>query len=176
MSSKFSLVPIVTRQYATLSDARTGRLRPDDFVVVLGVPLVVAGLAWGLGWSVTIVAELISAIAIITGLLFGLVVFLFQLRLQLGAPGTIERVPPVTIRLIDEMFANVSYAIVIGFVATGVTLVGAALRPDASIPGIQPGIDTFTTGLILGLTTHFLLVLAMCLKRLVSAYGKLAML
>lgn len=174
MSSKFSLVSVVADQYGTLVDAKTGKRRIEDFVVVLGVPGATAALSRYVGWRIEIVGELISAVAIITALLFGLVIFLFQLRIQLGDPERADRIPRSAIRLVDEMFTNVAYAIVVGFVVTGVTLIGAATRvdPAGELP-VQP-IGPTLTCLILGLLIHFLLVLAMCLKRLTSSYRQVA--
>jgi hypothetical protein len=176
VSSKFSLLPVLSRQYGTLTDARTGKPRPEDFAVVLGVPVLI-GIVTGLaGWRISIVGELISAIAIITGLLFGLVIFLFQLRLQLGAPDAATRVPRPVVDLIDQMFANVAYAIVVGFLTTAVTLIGAALREPGKV-GVTAApepMSSLMTALVLALVAHFLLCLAMCLKRLVTAYSRLA--
>lgn len=174
MSSKFSLVPVVTEQYGTLVDSRTGRRRLEDYFVVIGLPIGVAVISMVASWRIAIVGELISAVSIITGLLFALVIFLFQLRLQLGKQETAARIPRPAVKLIDEMFANVCYAIVVGFMVTGVTLVGAATRVNPTGPDPLEPINLALSAAVLALLTHFLLVLAMCLKRLVSAYEKVA--
>lgn len=169
MSSKFSILPVIIDQYSTFTDAHTGRPRFEDYFVVLAIPI---GLgAWSVlsGGTITIVGELISAIAIITSLLFGLVVFIFQLRVQLGAKDVAERVPMSSVQLIDEMFKNVAYAIVIGFAATALLLLGAAVRDES-----EQAISVALSGAIVVLLAHFVLTLAMCLKRLTKAYDRVA--
>lgn len=169
MSSKFSILPVIVDQYATLRDSSTGKVRFEDYGVLLGLPAAVclwSGLA---GWRVSIVAELISAIAIITALLFGLVIFLFQLRLQMGTPEVNERIPSTSVQLVDEMFKNVAYSIIVGFAATVVTLAGAALRQ-----GDEQRVGVKMTAFIVFTVAHFIFTLAMCLKRLTRAYDKVA--
>ena len=172
MSSKFSLLPILRDQGATLVDAKTGRWRLADYLVLFGLPALTATVSFSLGWRMPIVDEVISAIAIITALLFGMVVFIFQLRLQLSARDVMDRTPTTTIELIDELFANVCYSIVVGFVAIGAALWGAAERPTVSTGGVGP-IGLIGTAAILFLGVHFSLSLAMCLKRLTAAYKRL---
>lgn len=172
MSSKFSLLPILRDQGATLVDAKTGRWRLRDYLVLFGLPAITAALALGLGWKMSIVDEVISAIAIITALLFGMVVFIFQLRLQLSARDVMDRTPTTTIELIDELFANVCYSIVVGFLTIAAALWGAAERSPTPTGSMGP-IWAVGTAVILFFGVHFSLSLAMCLKRLTAAYKRL---
>jgi hypothetical protein len=167
------LLPIFRDQIATLVDSKTGEARFDDYAALIGAPAIAAAVSVIAGWRLSIVNELISALAIITALLFGMVVFIFQLRIQLGAREVMERTPRTTIELVDEMFSNVCYAIVVGFATIAATLIGAALRSDLETGGTGP-IGVSGTAVILFLALHFALVLAMCLKRLVSAYKKVS--
>lgn len=172
MSSKFSLLPILRDQFATLTDAKTGHPRFDDYAALIGAPALAAASVVVARWHMSIVGEFLTALAIITALLFAMVIFIFQLRLHMGDREVLERTPATTVELVDELFSNVCYAIVIGFVTIAVTLFGAALRPTDATGGPGP-IGVVWTAAIIFLVVHFVLVLAMCMKRLASAYRKL---
>lgn len=169
MSSKFSILPVIADQYATFTDAATGKPRIADYFAVLGVPAALATWSATAGWKISIVGELISAVSIITALLFGLVVFLFELRVHLGSKEVAARIPMASVQLIDEMFKNVAYSIVIGFVALTAAVAGAAFRAEGTDPLGVP-----LSAFVVFVGAHFVLTLAMCLKRLTKAYDKVA--
>jgi hypothetical protein len=89
MDSKFSVLPTVVDHYKTL----VNRHAPDrpywpDYAILIGFPGA-AGLGVGCRFELREVASYISGIAVFTALLFALVIYVFQLRVQLLSNPTV---------------------------------------------------------------------------------------
>ncbi len=166
MSSKFSLMPLVVDQYATLVDYRTGKKRLEDYAVLVLLPVLMGVVSWVLDWRLQSVGDMVQGLAIITSLLFALAIFIFQLRLSLRAESN-----STTTRLVDEMFDNACYAILVGLVLTAFVVVSGVTRESLPDGTTQP-VGPFVTSCIVAISLHFLGVLAMSLKRLKAAYAK----
>lgn len=168
--SKFSVLPLLAAHFDTLRDASTGKARPADYIQLYGLPIAVGATTVLTGFQLQGVGELLAGIAILGSLLFGLVIFVIQLRLQMTSD---PRVGQRTTELVDELFANVTYAVLVGLVATAVTMAAAASRvPDAK--GDLGALNPWWTGAVAALTIHLLLMIGMALKRVHSAYQQLA--
>lgn len=174
MSSKLSPRTIIVEHFDTFYDHRdlTGSRRKSwtDYAVMIGVPVVVFAVFMLFDWRVQDFGQVLAGIAILTGFAFALIVFVFQLRLDL-----VERraVHPggVAARLVNELFTNVSYATLVGL-ATVVFLVAAgALGAPPDAPG---ALGLFTSSIAVFLGSHFFLTLVMCIKRLYTAYDRFA--
>ncbi|GAA2839607.1 hypothetical protein [Kribbella solani] len=169
--SKASLFPVIGDHYRTMTDVRSGDYRRRDLVMFLGVPLALASASAIYGAELPTAGDLIQGVSILTGLLFALVIFVFQLRLQVSLDDRIGPVSRIAI-LIDELFANVLYAVVVGLVTTAVVVVaGASVGPDSG-EGAAPVNRWWTAGVVL-VCAHLLLTIAMCLKRTRAAYSDL---
>ncbi|BBZ80037.1 hypothetical protein MANY_53740 [Mycolicibacterium anyangense] len=166
MASKASVRPVVRAHFDTLRDDRSGEIRMLDLVLFAGVP-VVAGLALGIfEFRMKDTAAVLAGLAVFTALLFGLVIFVFQLRVQIKDDGR-DRDRPRLASLIDETFANVTYSVVIGIVTTVVGVVAAAMADkDAGAP-------IWISAVLAALGLHLVLTILMCLKRVHSAYQQL---
>lgn len=175
MSSKIDLLPIVTGHFRTLRNAGTGKALKRDFVVQLGVPIVAGTVGW-LSGRVNLegaYANLVAALAIVFGFAFAVTVFVFQLRMQMAEmqisasdQRVAEIVPQIDTRaplLVDELFSNCLYAVVLGGFATLAT--GFVDIAKLGRPGDY---------MLIGLFTHLLLVLMMCFKRLNTAYARVS--
>lgn len=171
MSSKFSLLPILTGQLATLVDAKTGRPRFEDYVVLVGLPLGAALAVWQQEWRLASVSELIAGVSILTAFLFGLAIYVFQLRVQLGSELN-RAATSATVRLVDELFSNTCWAIVVGITLTASAIVCAMSQTPLEGGGAAP-LGTAGTAVLVFLSVHLLGMLAMCLKRLNSAFSRL---
>ncbi|WP_419044880.1 hypothetical protein [Enorma massiliensis] len=159
---------LVARGYlSTLVDARTEKISPIDMTVQVAAP-VVCGVVFYFVWplsneAVENLAEgFVSGVSIVSALLCGVAVMVFQLRLQLAS----QTKPQPTLReskLIDEMFYDVLWAVVVGF---GSVLL-LVLR-DAAPFGLEAwkAIVSVAGALLL----NFIMVTCMCLKRLGAAY------
>jgi len=111
--SKFSVAALVIDHYETLRNYSTGRRSVGDYVVYLGLPAGAATVGWFTGARAGHLAEVLTAVAILTGLIFNVFVLLFDLTMRAADrsdPGHLS----VINTLADELRANVSYAVLIG--------------------------------------------------------------
>lgn len=167
--SKLSLTSIVQDHLDTLVDARTHVRRRRDSVAQYGFPLLVGAVgatAFGVaGLAAPDPSGMLGGIAIFTGLMFGLATFVFQLRLTIGHDPRLTESAQLKHR-VDELFSNVLYAVLVGLVGTVLCLVGFVAATYHVAGLIWFGVTTAAL-------THFVMVVAMCLKRLSRAYDKL---
>lgn len=164
---KASLWRVPADHFGTLYDNRTRR--PDWWGIAAQALLPVgSGVGtWKLGAKIADIGDAVSGISIVAGLLFAMAVFLFQLRISLGQD---ERLGENDFALIDECMANTLWAILWGLaLVLYLVVVGAGKWIDSDPLG------PVLTGIAVAGAAHFLLVIAMCLKRLRRAYERIAM-
>lgn len=164
---KASLWSVPANHFRTLYDNRTGR--PDWWAIVWQaiLPLGAGVTVWKLGARMAEVGAAVSGISIVSGLLFAMAVFLFQLRITLGSD---KRLGEGDFVLVDECMANTLWAILWGLALALFLIVGDAGK---WIGG--DGTGPVLTGIAVAATVHFLLVIGMCLKRLRRAYERIGM-
>jgi hypothetical protein len=163
MSHKSSPGPIVVDHLDTFRNAGTGKRSLLDFAIQLGIPVVIAILSAFAGYRATDIGAFLGGVAVFAALLFALVVFVFQLRITAGNdPIASERVN--LLKLLDELFANVSYAVLVGLVTTCLGIVAIWVGHD------KDGAPVWVSCLLIGTVTHLVLTILMCLKRIHSAY------
>lgn len=163
---KASLWRVPADHFCTLYDNQTGR--PDwGGLVFQGVVPVAAGTAsWGFHARLADVNAAVAGISVVAGLLCSMAVFLFQLRTSLHND---RRLGVQDYRLVDECMSNVLWAILLGLsLALYLIVCGAGGWIASTGPG------PVLTGITVAAATHFLLVIAMCLKRLRRAYERIA--
>lgn len=165
MASKISLAHLVTDHVDTLRDARTSRPMPSDFLVHYGLPLAAGIIAIIRKFQMVDVTQVIAGVGVLGGLSFGLVIFVFQLRLQISSDPR-HSDGQILKSLVNQMFYNVSYAVLISVITVGVAVAGAAFN-DRGAP-----LNKWWTGVIIALALHFLITLAMILKRTASAFRR----
>ncbi|WP_081275556.1 hypothetical protein [Rothia kristinae] len=167
MMGKSSLWGIPFDHFRTLYDNRTGRL---DWRAISwqAIPPLAAGVAvWKHGATMAEVGAAVSGISIISGLLFAMAVFLFQLRVTVV---TDKKISEGDVRLLDECMANTLWAIIWGLILALFLIVCDAGK---WIGDGQTG--PVLTGIAVGAAVHFLIVISMCLKRLRRAYERIGM-
>lgn len=164
---KASLWRVPADHFATLYDNRTSR--PDWVAIAVQslLPIAAGAGTWVLGAKISDVGGAVAGISIVAGLLFAMAVFLFQLRITLGAD---KRLVEDDFALVDECMANTLWAILWGLMLVGYLIVCGA----GKWIGTEP-LGPVLTGIAVAGTVHFLLVIAMCLKRLRRAYERIAM-
>ncbi len=164
---KSALWNIVANHFATLRNDISGKPKFGDFFIQICVPILFGVAASCLGIHLSDVSLVVEGVTIVSGLLFSMSVFLFQLRISI--PGD-KRITSSDITLIDECMINALWAITCGLaLALYLIICGAAGWTAQGIVG------AILTGVAVTLALHFLLVIAMCLKRLWRAYERIAM-
>lgn len=164
---KMSLSRIVQGYLSTLVDARTEKISPSDIVVQIVIPLI-CGVSFFYIWPLADEAAakladgFVTVVSIVSALLCGVSVMVFQLRLQLASQ-TNPRPTRRESKLIDEMFYDVLWAVVVGF-----GFVFASVLRGALPEGLAAWRAILS--LALALLLNFIMVTCMCLKRLSSAY------
>lgn len=176
--SKISLIGVVKDHFRTLKDARTGKISYLDLVIQVGVPILLGTVLGLLGLRFTTVEHAVAGISIVSGLAFGIAIFVFQLRLSLPQKNNVQAQDYV---LIDETMANLLWAILWGLVTVLYLIVcdlgGWVLNGDQFSRATNSEIYTsrILSGVAVAGVGHLVLVLAMCLKRLRRAYQRIAM-
>jgi hypothetical protein len=165
--SKFLPWSTIKDHYATLVDQNDpdSRAYLPDYVVLIGVP-VAAGAAVGCSFKLHDMQSYIGGVAIFTGLLFGLVIYVFQLRMQLLSDPNVPRDGKLA-SFIDQVFANVNYAVVVGVIATIASMAAAVTADD------DGRINAIWSGVVIALGVHLMLVVFMCIKRIRAAYREI---
>ncbi len=151
------------------------------------LPTAVGVAIWWAGFRVTIVGDLIAGFSVLAGFLFGLVIFVFQLRLGMTTDPRVQT-KALLPTLVDQTFSNVLYAVLVSFALIATTVTAAATEPHtkpvvtpAAIPGGTPqseagvalGLEPAVSGVVIGLAVHLLAVVIMCLSRTRRAYIEL---
>lgn len=160
--SKYSLIALVRDHYDTLRDYDTQQIMLSDYLVCLGIPTVAAGVGWWTGARANHVPEVLAAVAILTGLIFSAFSQGFDLRGATSKMNSDAARP--TIHLIDQLRANVSYAVLLGIILTAI-LGCAAMFGDTDKPlPMAPSL------VVIFLGTQMLLTIFMVLKRVRAVY------
>jgi len=110
------------------------------------------------------VSSYLGGLAVFTALLFGLVIFVFQLRLQLqDRDDQLRRANQE--ELIDQLFYNVNYSVLLGILTTTVGVVAASTADG------DRGAPVWVSALLVTLASHLLLTIFMCIKRVHASYN-----
>lgn len=168
MSVKLLPGQVVRRHVETLYDHRrgAGKVRLWDIVAQYGLPLAFGGLVWQQRLEIRGASQLLAGVAILAGFVFGLLIFVFQLRMQAVDDPRIPNEGGV-MTLIDELFANVAYTALIGLVTSLTIMIPLAVQHPADAP-----LPLAWGGAVVFLGAHFVLLLMMCIKRTDIAYQK----
>lgn len=158
-----------------------------QIVLQFVVPLLVGAALWVGGARIGIIGDLLAGFSVLAGFLFGLVIFVFQLRLGMTSDPRTQSKTLLPV-LIDHLFANVLYAVVIAFTLIAVTVVAAATEPHTApmlttpsgggttviaAAGVPLGLEPWTSAVVVAVATHLLAVIGMCVSRTRRAYLEL---
>lgn len=156
MIDKIDIRDIVRDHYKSLSSYATGKSQKRDYMLFLGLPFVLSLLAAGLAVDINdaAVGVVITAVAILAGLLFNLLVLLHAIKSRDKTYVTAQD----TKRFFAEIYANISYAILIALFS---------LIPLAFVVMINNQYAlTALNAIAVFLCVHLLLTLLMILKRI----------
>lgn len=163
--SKWSPRRIIADHLATLVDARTRRLRKADYVSFYVVPAGIGATAWYFNFRFETMDPILSGTSIFTGLLFGVLVYVFQLRIRVTDSAVLASDSRL-LRLIDELEANVAYTVLVGLVISGLLMALSATK-EKDVP-----IDPIGTAVVIALMLHFILSVLLVLRRTRSVYAR----
>ncbi|MEU6884079.1 hypothetical protein ABZ918_02310 [Streptomyces viridosporus] len=155
------LIPIVKDHFNTLRSHSTNRVMWSEVVFFYGTPVILGGVSYAFGWKIAGVGNILASFAILAGLLFNLLVLLFDVAakaLQAGGPGNQN----VRLKLAKQMQANVTYALLTALAAAGILGVASGMGMEK--------VNRWLSGILLILFTHFTLTLLMIMRRIRSAF------
>lgn len=164
---KSSLVRVPFDHFHTLYNARTGKADWRAWCAQVGIPCLIGAITAIMGAELGDVGNAVAGVSIVSGLLFAMAIFLFQLRLSLGQD---NRLNENDYRLIDECMSNTLWAIV-----WGLTLTVYLVVVDAGGWMKQGTLAMIFNGVAVAAGIHFLIVIMMCIKRLRRAYERIGM-
>lgn len=165
MSSKASLTRVIVDHYGTLVDQRTQRVSRSDVALMFVLPLLVGGACAYFDVHIVAAGQVLEGMAILGGFMFGLLTFVFQLRLQASNDPRLPSEGGVH-DLLDELFANVAYTTLVAFAT-----VASVMAP--LVLGLGPEVDElgrWWSAMVVALVIHFGFHVAMCIKRTQTAY------
>jgi hypothetical protein len=166
---RLGLGGLVKDHYATFYEIdANGRSHTskDDVALFLVAPVVVALVPLAFQFRLASVGDVLAGLAILTGLLFGLLVHVFSVGLKIADDGKFGPTSDVA-RLARELMYNVAYSCGLGVALTG--LLGAVAGIGVGKGGVQPVVSA----LVIALSVHLALTLLMVLKRVRVMYSKL---
>lgn len=167
MASKLSPVLILKSHFDTLRDAQNNKPLISDYLIFYGIPLGFGAYSLWQDFRAKDVGSFLGGIAVFAALLFALVVFVFQLRISAGNNPQTQNKDRL-LKLLDQLFANVSYAVLIGLATTFLGIISIWVTDDDT--GAPVGLSV----LLVTAVTHLVLIIMMCLKRIDAAYRRLA--
>lgn len=158
--SKIDLGPMLDDHLATLKDD-DGNWRKSDLALFYGLPLLLGIAVWGLGVDIRRTDGLLTAFSILVGLLFNLLVLIFDIALKLRREQATSTRDELVV-LIRQTQANTTYALVLGLAI--VTALGVLAATGGEELCHRRG------GLLAAAMVHFLLTLLMVVKRVRSTF------
>lgn len=166
MASKLSPIPVLKSHLDTLRDAQSNKPLIGDYFTLYGIPLLFGAYSFWREFQAKDVGSFLGGIAVFAALLFALVVFVFQLRISAGNNPATENKDRL-LKLLDQLFANVSYAVLIGLATTFLGIISIWLTDE------EAGAPIWLSVLLVAAVTHLVLTIMMCLKRINAAYRRL---
>jgi hypothetical protein len=163
VAAKWSVRLLIQDQLETFVSERTHRPWIPDYFAFFVVPIGAGFAAYLIHFRLGDPDGLLTGTAILTGLLFALVIHVFTLGLRITDDPRIGD-ESRTSRLVDQLQANVMYSVLVGIVTT-VTL---AIATSTTVPTHRIG--KWMSAVLVALLVHLILTLLMILKRMRSAY------
>lgn len=117
MLTKINIKKIVIDHFKTLRDANTNRIRISDYLLFLGVPLIVSVIivfSFNILLSDNLINILITSLSIFVGLLLNLLVIIFDVVTKLKEK---EKHDTLKKNFLKEIYSNISFSILLSLVA-----------------------------------------------------------
>jgi hypothetical protein len=163
VTAKWSVQVLIKDQLDTLVSERTQKPWIPDYLGFFVLPIVLGVASFFLHFRLISVDGILAGIAVFTALLFALVIHVFSLGLRVTDDPRIGG-RSRTSRLVDQLQANVSYAVFIGILAT------IALSVASGTTDSKYRVGRIMTAILVVILTHFVMTTLMILKRMRAAY------
>lgn len=163
MTAKWSVRLLIKDQLDTFVSERTRRPWIPDYLAFFVVPIAVGVASFLFHVRIRDADGILAGVAILTGLLFALIIHVFTLGLRITDDPRISD-QSRTSRLVDQLQANVMYSVLAGIAAT----IALGIGVSTTVPGIRIG--RWMSAVLVTLLAHLILNLLMILKRMRSAY------
>lgn len=164
---KSSLRRVPADHFRTLYNDQTGKADLLAWSAQLGIPCLVGTGTALMGGKLSDVGHAVAGVSIVSGLLFSMSIFLFQLRMSLSQD---KRLTENDYHLVDECMSNTLWAIVWGLALTVYLVIVGSWNGMSQGSWASP-----LTGIAAAAGIHFLIVIMMCIKRLRRSYERIAM-
>jgi hypothetical protein len=154
------LAPIVKDHFQTLRSHATDRVMWGEVSFFFGAPVLLGALGAFLDWKVKGVGNILAAFAILAGLLFNLLVLLFDVAAKAAQGGLGSQ--NIRLKLAKQLQANVTYALLMALGAAGILGVASGMGMEE--------INRWLSSILIVLLAHFTLTLFMIMRRIRSAF------
>lgn len=162
MLDSIDISGVVTNYLRGFRSLNTGRYRRADLALHYGVPLAILVAAGIWVPRTDSISNLLSGLAILTGLFLALLVFVFQLRLDTDERVEHQRTARL-VDLIDALFHATVYAALVSGLATTVAVVVDLFEP----------VPKWGLALVVALGAHLVLTGLLVITRAHAAYMQL---
>ncbi|HEX9221987.1 MAG TPA: hypothetical protein VF860_01520 [Candidatus Acidoferrales bacterium] len=162
---KINISRIVAAQVRTLRNNATQTYSVFDLVLFFVFPILlgVAGAYYGWKFNGEALNALLAAFSIFAGLLLNLLILVYTLSSQTEHPPVLAK---ARLGLVKELHDNIAYSILVSIVIVVVSMVAVAHLNMHEKQGEPAFTARWVAGLIIFLTTNFVLTLLMILKRI----------
>ncbi len=169
--SKIDVRDIIRDHFATLRNNERNRPAWLDWFVFVGIPILVTIGVMINGFDVHNGGSLLSAVAIVGGLFFALLILLLEAAMHTSERAQDSGVPPTNLRLqiLRELKANVAYAVLVSVVTTTVLAIAelsASSHFDRAGHEVAEPLPKWLTATTVFLLVHLGITLLMVLKRM----------
>ncbi|MCX5267533.1 hypothetical protein [Streptomyces sp. NBC_00199] len=155
------LIPIVKDHFQTLRSHADNRILWGEIAFFVGAPILLGGAGIYLDWKLRGVDNILAAFAILAGLLFNLLVLLFDVATKAVSAGG-SNAQNVRLKLAKHLQANVTYALLVALLAAGILGVASGMGMEK--------VNRWLTGVLIVLLAHFTLTLLMVMRRIRAAF------
>jgi hypothetical protein len=152
MFNKINICQIITNHIATLRNENTKRLGFDDFLTFLLIPLIItiALILFKVYLSDSAITIIITTLSILVGLLFNVIVIIFDIIKRDGTK-------KLKNRILHELLTNISFSIILSIVIIIFTLVTYFTNKYVKL---------ISTGLVYFFLCFYIFTVLMILKRM----------
>lgn len=161
MSTMIDIIPIVKDHFRTLRSHRDNRIMWSQVAFFCGPPLALGALSTTLAWKMGGVGNILAAFAILAGLLFNLLVLLFDVASKAAQAGGIGD-DNTRLKLAKQLQANVTYALLLALICAGILGVASGMGMEK--------VNKWLSGVLVVFLAHFSLTLLMIVRRIRSAF------